>query len=118
GTAENPQPALPWAVPSPLKIVTSEALVGLQVLRLGPGHDFRRQRRCRRSFVPSECFQVIAHELFVEAGLAPARAVLVGGPEAGRIRREHLIDQDELALEQSELELGVCNENSPLPRII
>ena len=51
------------------------------------------QRRHRRLLVPVDPFQVIPHELLVEARLRPARCVLIAGPEPRRVRRERLVDE-------------------------
>ena len=44
--------------------------------------------------------------------------ILVGGPEAGRIRREHLVNQQKLTIEQAELELGIGDDDAPRAGIV
>ena len=61
-------------------------------------------------------FEVIANVLFVEAGLQPARRVTVHGPEAGRIGREHFVNQNHLVLAHPELEFGVGDDEAALGR--
>src|SRR5882724_13425973 len=46
------------------------------------------QRWGGRCFIPIECFQIIAHKLFVETRRTLPDRVLVLRPEARRIRRE------------------------------
>ena len=48
--------------------------------------------------VELDVFEVVADELLVETFLIAAGLVLVGGPEARGIGREHLVDQDYLAV--------------------
>src|ERR1035438_4446979 len=50
-------------------------------LRRGFGNDFRRQLRAGWRLVPVQRFEIIANELLVEARLALAGLVLIGGPE-------------------------------------
>ena len=46
-----------------------------------------------------------------------AGAVPVGRPEPRRVRRQHLVDEDQLALGESELEFGVRHHDPPLQRM-
>ena len=57
----------------------------------------RRRRRAapdRARLVPVERLELVAHELLVEARLALAGLVVVRRPEARRVGREHLVDED------------------------
>ena len=65
-------------------------------------------------FVPVESFEIIADELFIETGLAAASLILVGGPEAGGIRGEDFVDQEQLAIEQTEFEFGISDDDAAL----
>src|SRR5579885_1612533 len=92
---------------------------GFAILLTGAGDDLRRQLRSRRLLVPVESLEIVTHELLVEARRAGAGAVRVGRPEAGGIGRERLIDQDErAALIDTELELGVGNDDAAAERMI
>jgi len=55
-----------------------QPLIRLQIFRLRLGDHIRRQRGRRRLFVPGQCFQIIAHELFVETWLAVAGTIFIG----------------------------------------
>ena len=67
-------------------------------------------------------FEVVADELLVEARLRAAGAVAVLRPEARRVGRQHLVDQDDAILDrpavavvdrqQAELELGVGDDDA------
>ena len=75
--------------------------------------DPGRQWRCRRGLVPVEGFQVVAHELLVEARRAGAGCVPIGGPETRRVRCQHLVDEHQLAVGvEGELELGVGDDDA------
>ena len=69
---------------------------GLFVLGAGLLDDIRGQRRGRGVLVPVKRFQIIPQKLLIETGLGSSGAVLVLGPEAGRIGRQDLVDQDQL----------------------
>src|SRR6187399_621620 len=57
--------------------------------------------RHRWLLVPANRFQVVAHELLVEARLRTAGGVRVARPEARGIRCQRFVDQDNLALVRS-----------------
>ena len=64
----------------------------------------RRRRAARAAAAPCssrESLEPVADELLVERRLRPARRVAVGRPEARGVRREHLVDQDQLAAGRS-----------------
>src|SRR5436190_17882020 len=86
----------------PLKLLSSQSFVSLQVFGGRFGNDIRWQHQTRWSLVPIERFEVIADELLVKTGLALARLVLIRRPEARGIGSQHLINQDEFSLEQTE----------------
>ena len=74
--------------------------------------DLGRQGGGRRGLVPVEGVEVVADELLVEARRAHPRRVLVGRPEAGGVRGQHLVDEDEPAVfVHRELELGVRDDD-------
>ncbi len=94
-----------------------QTLVSVQIFLCGLGHDVGRQSGCGRLLVPRESFQVIAHELFVEARLAAAGFVLIGGPETGGIGRQNFVDEDEFAIGQAKFEFGVGDDDAALESI-
>ena len=56
--------------------------------------------------------------MLVEARLAAPGRVLIRRPEARGIGRQHFINQDELALKQTELEFRVRNDDAALAGVI
>src|SRR5689334_23333410 len=86
--------------------------VPVEILLACLADDFGRQRGCGGRLVPVECFEVIAHELLVEARRADAECILICWPEARRIGREALVDQDNAAAENPELEFRIGNDDS------
>ena len=64
-----------------------------------------------RLLVPPDAFEVVANILFVKRGLRAAGLVAVRGPEPGRIRRQGLIDPDQLIVRQAEFEFRVCQDD-------
>src|SRR5208282_3632346 len=90
-----------------------QRLQGLEVPGPGVGDDLRGQRRRRRLLVPAQGFQVIPEILFVIALLRAAGAVVLLGPEAGGVRGERLVDEEQLAVRQAEFELGVRDDDAP-----
>ena len=94
------------------------ALVRLAVpLRRLPHHRLGERRR-RRQLVPARRLQVVAHRLLVERRRARAGSVAVQRPEPRRVRRQRLVDQDQLAVEQAELELGVRHDDPALQGVV
>src|SRR5439155_26615742 len=61
-----------------------------------------------------ERFQIIADELLVETWLAAARLILVSRPEAGGIRREDLVDQDQLSIALPEFKFRIGDDDAAL----
>nr|WP_030284322.1 hypothetical protein [Streptomyces catenulae] len=55
---------------------------------------------------------MVADELLVEGGLGAAGLPEVGGPEARRVGRQDLVGQDQFAVLEAELELGVGEEDA------
>ena len=72
-----------------------QAAERLEVLLARPCHDVVGQRRHRRLLVPADPLEVVADELLVEARLRAARRVAVARPEARRVGRQRLVDQDD-----------------------
>src|SRR5690349_9126872 len=85
-------------------------LVSLQIFLAGALDDLRRQLGRRAIFVPAGLFQPVADELLVERRRAGPRTILVDRPEAGAVRGQDLVDQDQIPVRQpAPLELGVGN---------
>src|SRR4029453_4213510 len=74
-----------------------DALVGLDVAVAGGRNDIGRKGRGGGGLVPVAGVEQVPHGLLVERRGRGARLPGVGGPEAGRVGREHLVAQDELA---------------------
>src|SRR5207253_3884843 len=87
-------------------------MISLAVLVAGVRNDIGRQRGRGRLFVPADGFQIIAHVLLVERWLRTAGLISSTGPEARGIGREHLVGQDQLIANESELELCVGDDNA------
>ena len=64
--------------------------------------------------VPLNGFQVIAHELLVEAWRAAVRGVVGSRPKSGGIRCEAFVNEHHFVVEDTELELGICNDDPAL----
>ena len=77
-----------------------------------PGHDVLGERRPGRRLVPGLGLQPVADELLVEGGLRPPRLVAVGGPVAGGVGGQHLVDEQQLSGIHgvAEFEFGVGQE--------
>lgn len=62
----------------------------------------------------------VAQELLIEALLVAAGLVLILGPHARRVRRQHLVDEHDLVrlLVQPELELGVGDDDAARGRVL
>ena len=67
--------------------------------------------RRRRLTVPSGLQKPVAYELLVEAGRMRAGLPLVGRPETRGIRRKHLVDENEIPVDQAEFEFGVRDDH-------
>ena len=57
-------------------------------------------------------FQVVADVLLVEGGLRAAGVVGCGGPVAGGVGGENLVGEDDCVVQQTELELGVGEDQT------
>lgn len=98
---------------TPFRSGVGQALARFFVTRGALLDDLRRQVRGRRLLVPAAGLDPVANELLVERGRAAPRLPAVDQPETGRIGREDLVDQDQLAiLVEAELELGVIDDDA------
>ena len=86
---------------------------GGEVFFAGAEDDVGGEGRGGRSLVPLYGEEVVADELFVVARGGAVGAVLVGGPVAGGVGREDLVDEDEVAGGVgAELEFGVGEDHA------
>src|SRR5687768_8923291 len=85
-----------WSRTGLLELAPGQQAEGFDVLLAGLLDHVIGQRRHRRLLVPLDVFEIVAHELFVEAGDAVAGRVRGPRPEARRIGREHLVDENDL----------------------
>ena len=92
-----------------LQILACQHLVSLKVFVNGLLHDVLRQ-------LPAFFrvgFQPVTGELFVKGRLAMSGLIAVYRPETGAVGSQHFISQYHIAvLIQTELELGICNNDS------
>src|SRR4051812_15255057 len=85
-----------------LKRMPRQAGEGFQVFLLGALDDEGWKLGCRRLLVPIDALQIVAQKLFVEARLAAAGLVLVGGPETRGIGGEQFVDEDQPTVKHAE----------------
>jgi hypothetical protein len=84
-----------------------------------PASTAWRQVRAGRLLVPGQCFEIVAHVLFVVGRRIAAFAVGVGRPEARRVRGQRFIDQMQRAGSiDAELEFGVGNDDAARRRVL
>src|SRR5437762_5285858 len=96
----------------PCQFASGQNAVGLSIF-LASGVDYLRwQLWPWRGFGPALPFEVVPHKLFVKRSLRPSRAVMRGGPEPGRIRRQRLVNPNQFVVQPAELEFCVCHDNS------
>src|SRR5918995_311002 len=91
----------------------------LDVFLAGFRDHLIRQRRHRRLLVPSNRFEIVADELFVEARLRAARCVNIARPETRRVWRQRLVDENDLTFlwtieDAAELEFCVGNDDAAM----
>src|SRR5690606_20793726 len=91
---------------------SGQAPVPLEILLTRPRDHVVGERRHGWLLVPANPLEVIADELLIETRLTAPRRVRVPGPEARRVRRQHLVNQQQLGAEQAELELRVSNDDA------
>ena len=83
--------------------------------------DVAGERGHGRLLVPADRLEVVAHELLVEARLRTTRRIVVARPEARRIGRQRLVDEDDLIPagavgDAAEFEFRVGDDDAALPR--
>lgn len=75
-------------------------------------HDVCRNFRTRIGLAPVESFEPVTNVLLVEAFLVLADLVLVCRPVTAGVRREHFVDEDGFAIDFTEFELGVGEDDA------
>src|SRR6516165_159955 len=95
-----------------------ELAIGLPVLLAGALSNFLRQSGRGRLLIPMDRLEVIADVLLVVGGLRAPRLIRIRGPKTGRIRRQHLVGQHDLAVNQAKFEFGVRDDNATLAGVI
>ncbi len=85
---------------------------GFQVFGAGALDDVLREVGGGWGFIPGEGFQIIADELFIEAGGADAEAVFGLRPEPGGVWGEALVNEDDLVVPEAEFEFGIGDEDA------
>ena len=70
--------------------------------------------RCRGRFVPIECFEIFANELFVERGLGLSGRVFVGFPKSRRIGRQYLVNKQNVAVGIGDVDAFCVRDNNAL----
>ena len=98
------------------KVFAGHALESFAIFRGRLLDDLRGNRGAGRRFVPIERLEIIAHELFVEAGRALPDDVLIRRPETRGIRRETFVDQEQFAADRSEFEFRVGDDDAAVRR--
>src|SRR5690349_20722205 len=76
-----------------LQLASGELMICLEILFAGSASDLRGERRRRRLLVPANLLQIITHILLVIRFLRLARGVMIGRPEARRVRGKYFVSQ-------------------------
>src|SRR5262249_7336612 len=98
---------------------TRQSLIRLPVFLARLLDHARRQLGRRPVLVPRRRFQPVTHELLVERRRTYADAIFIRGPEARAVRRQHLVDQDDLARWQpAPLELRIGQDDAMTARML
>src|SRR5215217_2781978 len=100
------------------KILSRQKLERFEVFVARVLHHVGGELGAGRFLVPGERLEPVAQVLLVEALLVAAFGVILGGPEARGVGREHLVDEDDLAVLRAELELGVGQDHAALLRVV
>src|SRR2546428_13201733 len=84
-----------------------EPPIALAIALARAADDFGRERRCRRLFVPAALYEEVAHVLLVEGRGRDPGVIDLGVPVPRGAGGEDLIDNEELAVVETELEFCV-----------
>ena len=102
---------------SPLRLQggACEHFICLQIFLNGPANHIFGQN----PVVSGVCFQPVPGKLLVEGRLAVAGFVAVRRPEAGAVRRQHFVCQNNAAIfVQAEFKFCVCYDNAPFQSVL
>lgn len=92
-----------------LQRLPGQHLISLQILPDGLLHDIPGER----PVIAGVGLQPVAGELLVKGGLSMSGLIAVGRPEAGAVRGQHFITQNNIAvLVQTEFEFGVGDDDA------
>src|SRR5579864_9279420 len=96
--------------------LADQSLVSGQVAHAGLRHDLAGELRRLRLLVPTRAGEPVADELLVIR--VRRRPHLIGGrvPVARAVRGQCLVNQDQLAVDEAELELGVREDQAAARR--
>src|SRR6185295_8639025 len=95
-----------------------QCAVRLLVLFAGTARDLFRKRRRRRLLIPRYGFQVVANVLLVVGRLRASRIVGSRGPEAGGVRSQDLVGQNNFAVDQTKFKLGIRDDDAACPGVV
>src|SRR5260370_7668790 len=84
-----------WGPGLLIQLAPGQDAIGFPVLGASSFNDLGRKLRAGRGFRPLHSLEVVANKLFVKRSLRTAGAVVGGGPEARRIRRDAFADPDQ-----------------------
>src|SRR5215471_3497319 len=94
------------------EVMPSENSQCFAIFRTGRLNDVGRQFRRRRLLVPADALEVIADKLLIEGRLRFSWRILIGRPETGGIRRQHLIDNGDITVDRAEFEFRVAKNDA------
>src|SRR5712692_851553 len=101
-----------WGPGLLIQFVSYQDAIGFPVFGTSGFNDFGREFRAGRGFRPLHSLEVVANKLFVKRSLRTAGAVMRGGPETRRIRREGFVDPDQFIIEQAKFEFRVGEDDA------
>ena len=98
-----------------LQLLPCQHLIALQIFIDRLLNDIIRQ--C--PVVVRICLQPVAGELLVKGRLSVSRLVSVCRPEAGAVRCEHLVAENDVSVFiEAELELCICDDDAAAQRVV
>ena len=90
-----------------LELFAGQSFVAFDVFGAGLFRDIVGQLDTRPGFIKIDILQIIADKLLIEALLVPADLVNIGRPKPLRVRRQNLVNQNNLAVRDSPLKLRI-----------
>ncbi len=94
------------------RLLAGETYENFDVLVESVLYDICRNFRTRVALAPVESFEPVTDVLLVEAFLVLANLVLVCRPVAAGVRSQHFVDEDGFAIDFTEFELGVGEDDT------